>query len=314
MKNALFRLFCSAAALFNVIFAQTAQKGGSVLPGATHLSGVVTDSEGKPLADVWLHHTGLQGQIIKTNAEGRFEIQTRAPAIVFRKDGFKGRNYRIDRNATLEVKLDPAPQLKACPSSASCVSLKVFLSTFCLPRVRAVSVTAQVNDIDYGQRLFLIKTPGGRKGIQHAAGAMWGAGLPVDEDVWSAVEYRETDYRDPEGFLVIDARGKNSNGECWRVLGHAFETHQHRINFREGVEIANLPIARTGRLRARSRIGFPYPVTLRSDYGAVESAISSVRVTADAGANRILRCEFLIHIEPKAGIIRAIKIATTNLS
>jgi hypothetical protein len=229
MKNALFiRLLCCAAALLNVVRAQTAKEGGSMLPRATHLSGIVTDIDGKPLADVWIHHTGLQGQITKTNAEGRFEIETRAPAIVFRKDGFKGRYYRVEQDATVEVKIDPAPPLKACPSSASCLSLKGFMSTFCLPKVRGVSVTAQGNDVDYGQRLFLIQTPRGKQGVQHAAGPMWGSGLPLDEDVWSAVEYHETDYRDLEGFLVIDARGKASNGQCWRVLGHAFETASYR--------------------------------------------------------------------------------------
>lgn len=199
-----------------------------MLPSATRLSGIVADIDGKPLADVWLHHTGLQGRILKTDAEGRFEIQTRAPAIVFRKDGFKGRYYRIERDATVEVKLDPAPPLKACPSSARCLSIECFMSAFCLPKVRGVSVTEQGNDSDYAQRQFVIQTPSGSKGIQHAAGPMWGSGLPLDEDVWSAVEYRETDYRDLEGFLVIDARGKASNGECWRILGHAFETASYR--------------------------------------------------------------------------------------
>ena len=64
--------------------------------------------------------------------------------------------------------------------------------------------------------------------IQHAAGPMWGAGLPRDEDVWSSVEYSETDYRDLEGFLIIDSRGKNADGEYWRVLGRTFETASYR--------------------------------------------------------------------------------------
>lgn len=229
MKNAmLIRLLCCLAALLNVVRGQAAKEGGLLLSSPIHLSGIVTDHDGKPLANVWINHTGIQGQIMKTNAEGRFEIQTRAPSIVFRKDGFKGRFCRVERDATVEVKLDPAPQLKACPSSANCLSLKGFMSAFCLPKIRGVNVTAQSNDIDYGQREFVIQTLGGRKGIQHAAGPMWGAGLPLDDEVWSSVEYHETGYRDVEGFQVIDARGKTSNGECWRVLGHAFETASYR--------------------------------------------------------------------------------------
>jgi hypothetical protein len=47
---------------------------------------------------------------------------------------------------------------------------------------------------------------------------------PLDEDVWSAAEYSETAYRDPDGFLIIDARRKSASGEYWRVLGHFGET------------------------------------------------------------------------------------------
>jgi len=102
------------------------------------------------------------------------------------------------------------------------------MSEFCLPKIRGITVTGQHNDIDYGQRQFLLQIPTGRKGIQHAAGPLWGSGLPLDEDVWSAVEYSETDYRDLEGFTVLDARGRSSSGECWRVLRRAFETASYR--------------------------------------------------------------------------------------
>ena len=102
-------------------------------------------------------------------------------------------------------------------------------SRFCFQKGSyGVTVTAQGNDIDYGQRWFVIQTPAGKRGIQHGAGGMWSFGLPFDEDVWSATEYIETDYRDPEGFLIIDARGQNVNGECWHVLGHFGETASYR--------------------------------------------------------------------------------------
>jgi hypothetical protein len=51
-----------------------------------------------------------------------------------------------------------------------------------------------------------------------------GHGRPSDELDWSAQNYVETSYRDPEGFLIIDARGKDIDGKCWHVLGHVFET------------------------------------------------------------------------------------------
>lgn len=41
---------------------------------------------------------------------------------------------------------------------SDCVSLKGWPSMFCLQRVRRVKVTAHGNDIDYGQRWFVIQT------------------------------------------------------------------------------------------------------------------------------------------------------------
>jgi hypothetical protein len=127
----------------------------------------------------------------------------------------------------LQIQLEPARQFPACQSSSDCVSLKGWPSRFCFQRVRGVKVTAQGNDIDYGQPWFVIQTPAGKRGIQHAAGRLWGS-LPFDEDVWSATRYSETDFRDPAGLLVIDARGQNASGEHWRVFGHAFETVSYR--------------------------------------------------------------------------------------
>lgn len=105
----------------------------------------------------------------------------------------------MQRDDTRQIKLEPARQFPACRSSSDCVSLKDWPSRFWLQRVHGVKVTAQGNDIDYGQRWYLIQTPPGKRGIQ-------------------------TDYRDPEGFLVIDARGQSADGECWRLLGQLGET------------------------------------------------------------------------------------------
>ncbi len=193
-----------------------------------HLSGVVTDSEGKALGDVWIQHALLKDQPGETDGQGRFDIRTQAPAIVFRKNGFNGSYYRVQGDETLQIKLEPARPIRACKSSSECVSLKAFLGTFCFQRVQGVKATKQVNDVDYGARVFLMQTPTGKVGIQHGSGPMWGSGLPFDEDVWSAAEYSETDYRDPDGLLIIDARGQSASGERWRVLGHAFETAAYR--------------------------------------------------------------------------------------
>jgi hypothetical protein len=211
-----------------LVIAQTPGERVFMLQSPVHLSGIVTDTDGKALADVSIQHALLKDQQGKTDGQGRFDIRTQAPAIVFRKDGFTGNHYRVQRDDTLQIKLEPARQFPACRSSSDCVSLKGWPSRFCFQRVHGVKVTAQGNDIDYGQRWFVIQTPAGKRGFQHGAGGMWSFGLPFDEDVWSATEYIETDYRDPEGFLIIDARGQNVNGECLHVLGHFGETASYR--------------------------------------------------------------------------------------
>ncbi len=214
------------AVLLNVVRAQTAkERAALLLPSPIHLTGIVTDIDGKPLVDAWVDHTGIARQWVRTNAEGRFEIQTRAPAIVFRKNGFNSRYYRVERDAAVEIQLESdSGSLHACATSANCLSLKWFLSTFCLPKVRGVKATTQGNDIDYVEREFVIKTPGGTKGIRHGAGPNWGLGIPSDDEVWSSVEYHETNYRDLDGDQVVDARGKASNGEYWRFLARSSES------------------------------------------------------------------------------------------
>ena len=179
----------------------------------------------------WINHTGLAPANSQTDSRGRFEIETRAPAIVFRKGGFQSKYLRIDNghdNSLAIVLADPAPHMKPCTGASRCSSLGYFGSAFCLPRVRGVNVSQQGNDVDYGYRSFWIATPNGRVGVQHGSGPMWGSGLPFDQDVWSATDYSETTYQDREGFLITDVRGKSSDGKCWRVLGHAFETVSYR--------------------------------------------------------------------------------------
>lgn len=209
--------------------AQTARHDDLLLKTSIQLSGTVTDSSGNPLSGVSIYHSGTRAFTPTTNDLGRFKIDTRAPAIVFRKAGFNAKYYRTEQDAVVNIALEPAADaLKTCPSSSRCLSLDVFLAAFCLVKVHGVEATRQGNDIDYVQRQFLIRTPRGIGGIQHAAGPLWGSGLPLDEDVWSAIKYEERDYLDRDGFQVLDARGTYPNGNRWRVLGRAFETASYR--------------------------------------------------------------------------------------
>ena len=198
-------------------------------PNPVRLAGVAMDVDGKPLPDVLISHIGPRGQMSKTNEEGRFEVLTRAPAVVFRKSGFTSWYQRVEQAGPIEVRLEPVRQsLAACASPARCTALRGFPSSFCLPRVRGVKASKQGNDSDYGQRLFTASPSRSRAAIQHAAGSMWGSGLPLDTDVWSSVEYRETVSLDLHHLPIYDSRGRTADGKRWRLAGHAFESAGYR--------------------------------------------------------------------------------------
>lgn len=204
-----------------------------LLPSPVRLFGAVTDASGRPLSDVWICHTGpgLGPRYPKSDSLGRFDIETRAPAIVFRKGGFQSRYLRVSNKnqGSLAITLSgPTPQMKPCSASSRCVSLKYFGSAFCLPRIRGVNISKQGNDVDYGCRSYWVATQEGKIVAQHNAGPLWGPGSPLEEEVWSSTEYHETAYQDREGSLVTDARGESTAGKYWRVLGHSFESVSYR--------------------------------------------------------------------------------------
>lgn len=224
----IFKVLCLTVTILNTAGAQSVSENSFLLKDAVRLSGIVTDKENRPLVGAWIHHTGLKTQVL-TNEKGQFDIRTRAPAIVFRKNGHRSQYYRVAGNATFVIVLEPLPpSVNTCQALAKCLSLGGNLSEFCLPQVRGIRVSGKSSDIDYTQRSFEIKSSIGKRGILHASGPMWGSGLPLNWEVWSATEYSERDYRDLQGFLVLDARGKTITGEYWRVLGRAFETASYK--------------------------------------------------------------------------------------
>jgi hypothetical protein len=208
-----------------ITFAQSQEKRALMLPSPVRLVGIVTDNSGVPLSDVWINHTGDRFKEVSSDPQGRFDFQTSAPAIVFRKRGFQSKYHRVDRSATISIQLEARqPALPLCTRHSGCLSLQGFGGAFCLTKVSGVKATAQGNDVDYGGRSFVIVTHSGKNSIEHGGGPMWGEGMPFDEDVWSAQEYVEANYRDADGFAVVDARGKNKDGTHWRSLGRFGET------------------------------------------------------------------------------------------
>ncbi len=88
-------------------------------------------------------HTGLNRQP-KTDSKGRFDLETRAPAIVFRKDRFQSLYWRVAPGSGLSFTLTgitPSPAT-SCRWFARCVSLQDgYMGSFCFPNVAGVRVT-----------------------------------------------------------------------------------------------------------------------------------------------------------------------------
>ena len=82
-----------------------------LLPEARHIAGVVVDAQGKPVAEASVDHTYDQLHAHKTDPEGRFELDTRAPAVVVRRAGYRSEVIRTMDATQVRVmlrKLDEA--------------------------------------------------------------------------------------------------------------------------------------------------------------------------------------------------------------
>lgn len=210
----------------NVVFAfalvclHAQTRNSLLLPESRRVTGVVIDSAGMPVANAHLDHTGDLRRAHTTDSEGRFELDTRAPAIVIRKGGFRS-ELLPNRDAT-EVRITLQEQkvsrFSTCSSRGQYQGIEGWGASFEFPKVQNVKASQQGRDIDYGMRFYYLKTKQGAKGIGHGSGPMWSIGIPLDEDIWRSVAYEEVTY-DDEGKKIIDARGKLANGSRWRYLG-----------------------------------------------------------------------------------------------
>jgi hypothetical protein len=191
-----------------------------LLPDDQRISGIVVDPNGMAIPDAWVNHLGGSASA-KTDAEGRFDLTTRAPRVVIRKPGYE--SYALDTQNAKEVKLVLRPisrNLPMCSRPDSCHSLH---GGFCFPNIKGVKAHAPNWDSDYVAESFTV----GKFGIRHGSGFAWSFGVPFDGDVWTATGYREDSYtRMGLGGLVgiVDARGKSPKGTYWRYLGYFSES------------------------------------------------------------------------------------------
>ena len=171
---------------------------------AAKISGIVTDESGRPVAGARLDHLG---EVVvvgppsyndpnqrQTDREGHFEVITGKPAFVIRKPGYE--SQRILVNADQEVK----------------VTLRALKTPSCTINPKPKAKTKDASDIDYQATWMYIETPHGPMGILSGHGYAYSFGAPLDDRVWRSSEYFEVMYPD----RVIDARGREANGEYWR--------------------------------------------------------------------------------------------------
>jgi len=222
--NATVRKLASVGALALVLI--HAQYRELLLPEARTISGLAVDPDGKPISGVRVDHHGNMRQTVSTDPEGRFQLQTKAPAIVLRKTGYRSRFIRTPAAAQVRIVLEPvgsAEMPKFCSAASQCESIVGWQAEFCFPKVVGVEASPQGRDADYGIRSYIVKTGSGPVGIRHGSGPMWSFGMPVDTDVWKSVEYTEATYVQDE-LVILDARGRTASGKRWRYLGRFGES------------------------------------------------------------------------------------------
>jgi len=188
------------------------------------IHGTVLDGKDVPVADVWLDHCGAGSCNVQTDALGRFEIRTSAPTIVFRKPLYAPQLVRV-ADSDVHVVMPAAPL--TAPTCAQTCDASVN-GSFCFASVKGVRATKPFNDIDYRARNYVAHVGAKKGGIVHGVGPSWTLGLPRDRDVWESVEFSERDYVGRNGRLIVDARGRKSDGTVWRYIGTVGESASYR--------------------------------------------------------------------------------------
>jgi len=101
--------------LFVLIWAPPQAYQEHLLRQARHIVGVVVDSEGRPVAEARIDHSNDSGQVHETDSDGRFVLDTKAPALVVRKVGFHSKLIRTENVAETRVVLRRLTQNRALP-------------------------------------------------------------------------------------------------------------------------------------------------------------------------------------------------------
>jgi hypothetical protein len=190
------------------------------------MAGFVVDAEGKPVVGAVIDHTGDIHKAYVTNSEGKFVLDTRAPAIVVRLEGYKSKRVATQASTTVKITLQRLPerrQIPICSPKGDYYRIEESSALLLFPVPPGVEAAVQGADADYASRGYYLHTDQGYKWISHGSGPFYTFGLPLDDDVWLSVEYEEVTYG-AGGETIVDARGKYPNGNRWRYLGRSGES------------------------------------------------------------------------------------------
>lgn len=196
-----------------------------LLPQAVHIAGRVVDEGGNPIAGAGVDHVSIDAlRSYETDKEGKFELDTMAPAFVVRKAGHRSAFVRTRPLADLRITLQILDRIfPVCPATGEYLAIDQYGPSFQFPKTTDLKVKRGGCDIDYNTRIYYLHTGQGEKDIVHGAGPLWSFGPPVNQHVWASVKYEEVVY-DVGGLAIIDARGEMPDGSRWRSLGKFGET------------------------------------------------------------------------------------------
>jgi len=209
------------AAVLSIALPQPAWFDPYLLPSPVIFRGTVVDTNNQPLAHVRISGVEKDGEFllpVDAGDDGRFNLLTRSPSLVFRKDGFEGRFVRVSssENARVELNSLSAGRFPECASKVRCGAPDVF----CIPDghgLRRKDETGRAV-IDAWVETFSLSKPGNQRAVlTHGAGPSW-RGEPRLKQIWSSVKYTEQQ-KQVHRLTVIDARGTNAAGKLWRNVG-----------------------------------------------------------------------------------------------
>ena len=188
------------------------------LPQAALLLGVVVDGSDAPLSGVSIHdleEDGYPRAPLEVGTDGRFDVSTKAPVVVFRKPGFESEIVRVSGGQPLRIVMRNAVgKMPACTAQTDCASIH----RLCLPKLPGFRFGKPGWSIDATpQSISAPRFLRNGEELSHMLGGAWTA-RPRPSTVWASVEYSERQKQ--AGLLFFtDARGKTPAGKLWRRVG-----------------------------------------------------------------------------------------------